>query len=272
MKALLLLVLAGLAMSFPVSAFAQEQKAVDPELRRQIETVLMNFDQAYNKYDAVAIGALYTQDGGELWAWWPSVVAFASGRPAIEKRFAALFAQRPVEVSDKLVGLYAIGNDICAIVDVAGPWKGNSVTIYVRDADTWKTRMAYVNNTAQDKKPIDSQVRQQIQAVHKEFYEANNKRNAPAMAALYTQDAVQTLMGVMGTGTNSGQQAIEKSYEAEFASSPPECIGEFACIWAIGNDMATISKWNCGMYKGYSVKVYVRDSETWKIRMEYVTR
>ena len=40
------------------------------------------------------------------------------------------------------------------------------------------------------------------------------------------------LMGVMGTGTYSGQQAIEKSYAAEFASEvlPNVSISLFSCM------------------------------------------
>ena len=175
----------------------QEQKAVDPEVRQQIEAVMMKFDEAYNKYDAPAIAARYTQDGGELWAWWPSVVALASGRPAVEKRFAALFAQRPVEVADKLVEVSAIGNEICAIADVsAGAWKGHSVTIYVRDADTWKVRMSYANDRAQQKSAVEPEVRQQIDAIFVKLYEAYNKHDAAAIGALFRQDAIEVINGL----------------------------------------------------------------------------
>ena len=71
---------------------------------------------------------------------------------------------------------------------------------------------------AQEQNAVDPEVRQQIEAVLIKFDEAHNKGDPTAMAALYTQDAAQMLMGVMGTGTCSGQQAIEKSYAAEFAS------------------------------------------------------
>jgi hypothetical protein len=49
----------------------------------------------------------------------------------------------------ELVRVYAIGIDICAITDTTvGTWKGHAVRIYVRDADTWKIRMAYVTKLA----------------------------------------------------------------------------------------------------------------------------
>ena len=43
MKPRLLLTLAGLAIGFTVPTFAQEQNAVDPEVRQQIEAVLIKF-------------------------------------------------------------------------------------------------------------------------------------------------------------------------------------------------------------------------------------
>ena len=38
----------GLAISFALPTFAQEKNKVDPEVRQQIEAVLMKFDEAYN--------------------------------------------------------------------------------------------------------------------------------------------------------------------------------------------------------------------------------
>jgi hypothetical protein len=72
----------------------------------------------------------------------------ASGQQAIEKRLAVEFASSPSNLSHKLLQVYAIGNDICAITEWSLPpvdTKGHyEVTIYVREADTWKIRMAYV--------------------------------------------------------------------------------------------------------------------------------
>jgi hypothetical protein len=47
-----LLALVGLAFSFAVPALAQEQNAVDPEVRRQIEDAYKQRVDAYNKQDA----------------------------------------------------------------------------------------------------------------------------------------------------------------------------------------------------------------------------
>jgi hypothetical protein len=44
---------------------------------------------------------------------------------------------------------------------------------------------------AQQRSTLDPEVRQGIEAVLTKFYEAFNKRDAPAMATLYTPEAVQ---------------------------------------------------------------------------------
>ena len=59
-----LLTLVGFAIGFLVPALAQEQSTIDPEVRQQIEAALAKYEDAYNKYDAAAIAALYTVDAG----------------------------------------------------------------------------------------------------------------------------------------------------------------------------------------------------------------
>jgi hypothetical protein len=41
-------------------------------------------------------------------------------------------------------------------------------------------------------------------------------------------------------------------------------------MYAVGNEIVDISEWSRGPYYGHSVKIYVRDADTWKIRLEYV--
>ena len=62
-KMRLLFALAGLAIGFAVPALAQEQNTVDPEVRQQIEALIVKFDDGYNMSDAAAIADLFTQDG-----------------------------------------------------------------------------------------------------------------------------------------------------------------------------------------------------------------
>ena len=44
---------------------------------------------------------------------------------------------------------------------------------------------------AQEKEAVDPQIRQQLDALAKKFDEASNKADAAALAALFTQDAVE---------------------------------------------------------------------------------
>jgi uncharacterized protein (TIGR02246 family) len=144
MKMRFLLTLAGFAIGFVVPTLAQEQISVDPEVRQQIEAVHMKFVDAQNKGDAAAIAALFTQDAVQLW-YGLSAGGLASGQEAIEKRYKATFAA-PNPIDSKILQIYPIGNDICVIAEYKVPmWKGHAVTIYGRDAETWKIRMAYSN-------------------------------------------------------------------------------------------------------------------------------
>jgi hypothetical protein len=79
---------------------------------------------------------------------WESAGGATFGQQAIEKKPAAEFASSPAKQSFRLVQVYAIGNDICAIAEFTHylmHGKGHMVLIYVRDADSWKIRMDYWN-------------------------------------------------------------------------------------------------------------------------------
>ena len=144
MKIRSVLALVGLAISFALPTFAQQKDAVDPEVRQQIEALLMKFGEAFNKHDPAAIAALYTQNAIRLESWWSEG---ALGQQAIEKSYADMLASMPGEFVGQVVQVYAIGNDMCVITkDSEGAlWKGYKTWICNRDADTWKIRMEYVN-------------------------------------------------------------------------------------------------------------------------------
>jgi hypothetical protein len=90
---------------------------------------------------------------------------------------------------------------------------------------------------AQEQCAADPETRQQIEAVRIEYDRALNKHDAPAMAALFTLDAIQ-VWDETGGGTVSGQQAIEKWYADIFPSSPPEIRRQASsgiCNWERDN-------------------------------------
>jgi ketosteroid isomerase-like protein len=149
MKMRLLLTLAVFAIGFVVPVLAQDQNTVDPEVRQQIEAVLTKYEDAFNKYDAAATAGLFTLDAVEMvGSEMADADSSASGREAIQKRYAAHFVSSPGKPSLKLVQLYAIGSEICAISERSHGFrvgKGYQVMIFVREIDDWKIRMAYSN-------------------------------------------------------------------------------------------------------------------------------
>src|SRR5262245_9787975 len=88
---------------------------------------------------------------------------------------------------------------------------------------------------AQKQNTVDPEVRQQIEAVYMKFVEAQNKGDAAAIAALFTQDAVQVWYGLSEGGLASGQQAIEKRYRATFAA-PSHIDSKIVQMYTIRND------------------------------------
>jgi hypothetical protein len=145
MKIRTVVTIVGLAIGFALPGLAQEQNAVDPELRQQIEAVTKRREEAYNKHDAAAWSAFYTQDAIDVWTWEPDGAAV--GLPAIVKRYEAEFASYPAPQSFNVVRVYAIGNEICAVMEYKHHMhaKGHALVIYVHDADDWKVRLSYVN-------------------------------------------------------------------------------------------------------------------------------
>ena len=143
----LLLALAGFVIGFAVPALAQEKDTVDPEARQQIEAVLTKYEDAFNKNDAAAIAALYTGDAAEVFQR-DEAGGSACGREAIEQRYAAHFASSPGKFSLKLIQVYAIGDDVCAVSEFSPRFrsgKGHHAQIFVHEGDDWKIRLAYTN-------------------------------------------------------------------------------------------------------------------------------
>jgi ketosteroid isomerase-like protein len=146
MKLRLLLTLAGLAISPVVSAIAQEQNTVDPNVYQQIEAAHLRFGEAYNKHDAAATAALFTADAIQVREW-ESAGGVASGQQAIEKRYEAQLESVPGKLVRKLIQVCPIGDEICAISAFTHPnppgKPGYCVAIYVRELDEWKIRTEY---------------------------------------------------------------------------------------------------------------------------------
>jgi uncharacterized protein (TIGR02246 family) len=155
MKIRSLLTLVGLALSFALPAFAQQQDTVDPQLAEQVRALAAKYDEACNKNDAPAVSAFITED-----AIWTTPHGEISGRQAIQKDYAERsFGHYHVnDVSTKCEQINNLGDDIeatgtwsCAFQDGhghPGHVKGHFKWIIVREVDNLQIRADIFDESA----------------------------------------------------------------------------------------------------------------------------
>jgi uncharacterized protein (TIGR02246 family) len=155
-----LIALAESAISFAVPSIAQQKDTADPWIVQQRDllgdvkaldefgALSHKLDEAYNKNDAAAAAALFTQD-----ALLVTPDGMFSGRQDIEKRYEDMFQRWPITDFNgrrERRHLNAIDNAVWS----AGQWASTSqsqtgpvfawgcwTAIYVREGDAWKFRM-----------------------------------------------------------------------------------------------------------------------------------
>ena len=134
-----------------------------------------------------------------------------------------------------------------------------------------------VSAPAQWKDTADPRVAQQLvsfydSALRTKYDEAFNMKDAAALAALFTEDAVL----VTPEGLFSGRQAIEKRYAGMFKRSHlTDLFGVRDQLNAIGNELWAVGEWWSLLQTekgpvqvgGYWSEIYVREGDAWKIRM-----
>jgi ketosteroid isomerase-like protein len=152
MKIPILLALVGLAISFALPTFAQEKEEVKPfpfspipagpQIVQQIETINQKFDEAFNKHDAAAVGALYTANAVQS-----TPQGSFSGREAIEGYITDLFQRHnPTDRVTKMTSICAFGGDLCAVggwsvtIDSTKKFGGYLVNVYTQAGSSWKIR------------------------------------------------------------------------------------------------------------------------------------
>ena len=151
MKICLLLALVGLAMGYALPSIVEDKNAVDPQVRKDILALSKKFDEMWNKNDAVALAALYTEDAVIVRNTGPLY-----GREAIEKYFKRLF--QAWHISDHLGTVDQYSPHIIGTADNEvwsnGEWSettqgqdgfpmqytGYWSMISVREDDAWKCR------------------------------------------------------------------------------------------------------------------------------------
>ena len=111
---------------------------------------------------------------------------------------------------------------------------------------------------------VDPQIRKQLDTAGKKYDEAFNKNDAAAVAALFTQDAVE----VGPNGPVYGQQALEKHYRELFHDwHPTDHLNTIDRVYMLGKDACVIMKWSVGEYKGYVTTINVHEGDNWPVRI-----
>ena len=148
--------LVGLAISFALPTSGQQTNTVDPQVREQLDALGNKFNEAWNNNDAVALAALFTEDGVLVTNTGPIY-----GREAIEKHYADLFQKvhfsNYLGKADSRHMIERDGNKAWS----NGAWsetiqgekfgpvqlKGYWSSISVREGDAWKDQMVTWNIT-----------------------------------------------------------------------------------------------------------------------------
>ena len=156
--------LVGLAIGFALQSFGQQKDTAELQIAQQRDLLGVasavdesgelhrKLDEAYNKNDAAAVAALFTED-----ALLVEPGGIFSGRQDIEKRYADTFQRSPVISFNSSFGRHYL-NAIENAVLGAGQWtstfqsQNGSVfalgywsAIYVREGEAWKIRVLTLN-------------------------------------------------------------------------------------------------------------------------------
>jgi ketosteroid isomerase-like protein len=156
MKIRSLLALVGLAISFALPTFAQQTNTPDPQLRQRLVALIKKYDEVFNKNEASALAAFFTED-----AVFVTDAGPIYGREAIVKHFADLFQNvhfsnhlgKPDEYSPHIIG--TDGKEVWATGSWSGTIKGENFGptqikgfwSVLREGDDWKIRMLTTNVT-----------------------------------------------------------------------------------------------------------------------------
>jgi uncharacterized protein (TIGR02246 family) len=147
MKIRSLLSLAGLVISLALPTFAQEKDTSDPQVPEQVRASAAKYDDAFNKSDTTALGALFSED-----AVLSGLHGKFKGRQAIEnfhsqQVFTRWHANNRVTTVDRVI---SVSDEVSS----SGRWSetvqsngsknigGTYSWVLIRDGDSWRIRMA----------------------------------------------------------------------------------------------------------------------------------
>ena len=153
------------------------------------------------------------------------------------------------------------------ILVLAGLAISFALPTFAQQKDTADSRIAQQRDLIGDPKALDEFG---LLATHQS--EAFTNKDADAVAALFTEDAVL----VAPDGMFFGRQAIQKRYADSFQRWPiTTSSGQGSCLNAIDNAAWATGKWwttrqgqtGPKFGSGFWSAIYVRDGDAWKIRL-----
>jgi uncharacterized protein (TIGR02246 family) len=123
--------------------------------------------------------------------------------------------------------------------------------------------------------PSEQQVRPAIERLLETWDTAANRKDAAAVAALYTEDAVR----VTPRGISYGRAAIEKDLIETFKVTS-NIADKVEKVQVVGEVVLVTATWSATLQskdgpiqaKGFWGGVYVRDGDAWKTRLAIINR
>ena len=145
----------------------ERTKTPDLHLRQQLEAKIQKYNEAFDKNDASAVAAFFTEDAVLVTDKGPIY-----GREAIEKHFADLFQNlhfsnhidKADQYSPHIIGtagdeMWSNGEWSLTLQEKTGdpiPLKGYWSEIFFREGDAWKIRMQIWNITPAPAAPAET--------------------------------------------------------------------------------------------------------------------
>jgi uncharacterized protein (TIGR02246 family) len=147
MKMRFLATLTGLVISLAVPTFAQEKDTGDTKIAQQVRALAIEYANAFNRHDAAAVAAFFTEDGVRV-----SSHGESKGRSAIAKSFAKYEFQdwnctdllkridRVLTVGNRVIaqGVWSLTYQEQGYAKATKPDDGHVSWVLVREGDTWK--------------------------------------------------------------------------------------------------------------------------------------
>jgi ketosteroid isomerase-like protein len=145
----------------------ERTKTPDPQLRQQLDAKIQKYNEAFDKNDAGAVAAFFTEDAVLVTNKGPIY-----GREAIEKHFTDLFQNlhfsnhidKADQYSPHIIGtagdeMWSNGEWSLTLQEKTGDpisLKGYWSEIFVRETDAWKVRMQIWNITRAPAAPAET--------------------------------------------------------------------------------------------------------------------